>query len=417
MYENISFKKQNMVVIEDDFYMFDNDLNDLVRKMSGGSVSFTYPLSTSLSSEVKSLEYDGINFWILQSLVDGISISRWKVNNYICNLKQQFNYADNGFHTYRSSAFTVEHYHTYVSSTISGGAQIIYVDDYYDTVISGGITLTIGPNSNNNYEDVVISSVSGTNITLISGTVYGYDVGDEVNFYNHLWVFNNYNGLSETGALYKFDAHSGDYIEKFSDSEYKDVTACTFTRVNGVFDPDIYYGTFTNADTLLYVKSTNIKYINVNNLSNYDVMTIDNLESNGSTVITVYDLAVVDKTIYRLQNEANYYGSDVSWGGLYNYQVSTVRRFLDSISVSAYPAVVPANGYSIIEVAAVVLDQYGEGVVHKPVFFTDTDGIGFITTNPAFTDITFGTGRAVTYYKSGTSPDTITIEGTATQYD
>lgn len=417
MYENISFRKQNMTVVEDDFYMFDNDLNALVRKMSGGGTSFTYPLSTSLGSEVKNLEYDGINFWILQSLVDGISISRWKINNYVCDLEQQFNYIDNGSHKYRSNTFTVEHYHTYVSSTISGGDQVIRVDNYYDTVISGGVVLTLGPNSNNNYEDAVVSSVSGTNITLVSGTIYEYDVGDEVNFYTNLWVFNNYNGLSETGALYKFDAHYGNYIEKFSDSEYKDITACTFTKVNGVFDPDIYYGTFTNADSLLYVKGTNIKYVNINNLSNYEVMTIDNLKSNGSTIITVYDLAVVGKTIYRLQKDANYYGSDVSWGGLYNYQVSTVRRFIDSITVSAYPVIVPANGYSSIEVVAVVLDQYGEGVGYKPVFFTDTDDIGFITINPAFTDITFGTGRAVTYYKSGVVPGTITIEGTATQYD
>jgi len=417
MYENIQFRKQNMTVVNDYFYMFDDNLDALVQKISGGGTSFTYPLDTVLSAQVKNLEHDGINFWTLQDVTGGITIKRWKTSKYTCDLKDEFIYTNDASHTYQSSTFTVEHYHTSLSSTISGGDDVIHLNSYYDTVVSSGVVLTLGPNLQNKYEDVIVNTVSGIDVTLVSGTLYGYDIGDKVNFYTNLWLFNNYDGLNNTGALYKFDAHTGNYIEKFGAAEYKDITACTFVRVNGVFDPDLFYGTFTNADTLLYVKDTNIKYVNIDDRSNYDVMTIDNLKKDESTIITVYDLAVVDKTIYRLQNEANYYETDVSWGALYNYQVSTVRRFVDSITVTAYPSIVPANGYNVIEIKAVVLDQYAEGIVNKPVFFTDTDSVGFITISPVHTDMFFGTGEAVTYYKAGITPNTVTIKGTATQYD
>jgi hypothetical protein len=57
-------------------------------------------------------------------------------------------------------------------------------------------------------------------------------------------------------------------------------------------------------------------------------------------------------------------------------------------------------------------------VIYKPVYFTDDDSIGYITINPVYTDIFFGTGRTnPTYYKSGIVPATVTIEGTATQDD
>jgi len=401
-YVNLKLRKGNFVVDQGYFYSFDESNDVLLQKIDDGSTAFSYPLDTVISSAVKSLEHDKIYFWTLENSGGGnVNVKKWLVENSICNLKDTINLSPD----YDSNAFTVEHYHTSVAATISGGDHVIQVKNYYDTVVSSGIVLTLGPNSSTWYEDVTVNSVSGTYITLTSGTQYPYDVNDEVNFYTNLWLFNN----DGDGSLRKINAYTGALIATTSGSEYKNITACTFARVGNVFDSDV--------DALIYVKSTNLKFVNIATLTNYGIMTMDNLRSNGSTVIPVYDLTISGKTVYRLQDEATYYGADNDWGSMYNYQVSTVRPFIDSITVTAYPLILPANGYNVTQVKAAVFDQYGDGVVNKPVHFTDTDNVGFITINPAYTDYFWGTGEAKTAYKAGITPQTVTIEGTVTQYD
>jgi len=408
-YENVNFSKPNMTVVDGYFYTFDEDWDGLIQKIDDGAISFTYPLHTPISNVVKSLEYDGVNFWTLQICsASGIAIKRWRIEDHITNLKDEFICEGSG-HLYDSDAFTVEHYHISLTTTVSGGSDDIQVDNYYDTVISGGLTLTLGPNDSNQYEDVVVDTVSGTNIMLTSDTQHSYDSGDEVNFYTNLWVFNNYDGMNDTGALYKFNAHTGNYITRFGDAEYKNITACTFTRANNIFSSDV--------DALVYVKSTNLKFVNIDTLANYGVMIMDNIRIDQMTIIPIYDLSISGNTLYRLQDEATYYGSDNTDWSTYNYQVSTIRPFVDSITVTAYPLILPANAKNITEVTAAVFDQYGNGAENKPVFFTDDDGIGYITINPAYTDYFFGTGEAKTAYRAGTAIHTVNIEGTATQND
>lgn len=399
-YENIKFSKPNMTVIDGYFYMLDENWDGLVRKLDDGTISFTYPLDTVISNTIKSLEYDKINFWSLEDPGgDEIIIRRWQIENNTCNLKDTFSLSPG----YSSEAFTVEHYHTTVATTISGGDNNIQVSRYYDTVISGGVTLTLGLNSLDQYEDVVVNSVSGTNITLTSGTQYSYDVGDEVNFYLYLWVFNS----DGNGSLCKIDARTGNLLNQYDASEYDNIKACTFTRINDVFD--------SNVDALIYVKVNKIKFVNVDAIVPYGDMDIDN-ERVDDSIISIYDLAISGKTVYRLQDEATYYGSDNSWG-TYNYQVSTVRPFIDNITVTACPKILPANAHNVTEITATVLDQYGNGSVYKPVSFTDDDNVGFITINPAYTDYFWGTGKAITHYKAGVSVRTVNVEGTVTQYD
>jgi len=173
----------------------------------------------------------------------------------------------------------------------------------------------------------------------------------------------------------------------------------------------------SNVDALIYVKSTNLKFVNIGILANYGVMTMDNIRIDDSTIIPVYDLAISVKTVYRLQDEATYYGSDNDWGLMYNYQVSTVRPFVDTITVTAYPLILPANAKNVTEVTAAVFDQYGIGARYKPVYFTDDDDVGYILTDPAYTDYFFGTGQAKTAYRAGVAIAVVNIEGTVTQYD
>ena len=400
-YENLNFRKANMTYDDGYFYMFDEGWDTLVQKLADGDTAFSYPLSDIISTAVTSLEYDGVNFWTLQDSGGGtITIRRWQIENSVCWLQDSFNLS-----TFYSDTFTVEHYHTDFDATASGGSSTIQTGINYDTVIVSGTVLTLGPNSISQSEDVTVNSVSGTNITLASGIQYSYAADDEINFYNNLWVFNN----TGDGTLHKINARTGVNITTYSGgTEYDGITACTFARVSNVDSSTV--------DSLVYVKSTNLKYLNISNLTNYGIMILDNLKANNVTIIPVYDLAIDGNNIYRLQKDAKYFESDYAWT-YYNYVNSTVRRFLDTVSLSAYPLILPNNGFNVAELTTLVNDQYGDGVVDKPVVFTDTDSVGYVTINPAYTDLFFGTGEAISYYKAGIVVATVIITATATQYD
>lgn len=402
-YENIRFRRPNMTMADGYFYMFDDDWDTLTEKVDDGQVSFAYPLNTSLSSQVYSLEYDGINFWTLQDITGGVSIKRWKIDGSIVRLENTIDLSPD----FNSDAFTVEHYHTTLNSTISGGDSNIQINRYYNTVVVSGSILTLGPNDSEEYEDVEVVSVSGTTITLASGIQYDYTAGDEVNFYNHLWVFNN----TGAGTLHKIDARTGANITTYSGSEYDNVTACTFARVLGPSS--------SRVDTLMYVRSSANQLIclNINTMSNYGIADIDNIRADKSTIIPVYDIAVYGGAIYRLQDEATYYGVNNDWGSQYNYQVTPSRSFIDNITVAAYPEILPANATNISTITANVLDQYNRGAVYKPVFWTDDDDYGYITINPTYTDLFFGTGNSTTYYRAGVQVRKVTVTGRAIQYD
>jgi len=821
-YTNIRFRKPNMTIVNGYFYMFDESQDMLIEKVDDGDTSFTYPLTTPITNVINQTHYDGRNFWTLENYTPGgFTIRRWRIDNRsIVELKDTFIYASDASNTYDSDAFGVEHYITEFSCTVSGGNNTLCLDEYYDTVVEPDLVLSLGPNADDDMEDVTVSGIVGTDVILTSGTQYTYEDGDQISFYKSLFVFNNYTGLdSSKGTLFRFDAYDGSHVVSDVDLEYRDVTAAVFARVQNAItaSPD--------AHTLLYVKDRNAKlrnmsdllavveastvndsftgddfdppnttrwsqtagnpyilnnslfmnklgaatqttlesnynivgdfdlqisgaisdgffadssdiaffehYINMefpsnsyefgifhgdtgivveytmdsvsgttlfdtsgnsndafmssiaivpgiignaaeinsdtdyiqpstpiagsvvsvsmwyyygaiggggwntlicrnggtyhhilindgsrqigfydggwnssgyaltlgqwyhivlikngsnsklyinnvlrqnsnssfnnnswpigvignyssapgnqgargkidqvriynraittneifnlysggtgtsgglflynevdgvkdivsefsgseynylfratrtdNNLNFYyktvtsgvpeaawnsfgnvsvpisdcklqlalstDNMTVsgtvfddliynsgkirypqasipyygvaimDNIRANQIDIIDVYDVAVANRTLYRLQDEGTYYGTNNDWGSQYNYQVTPLRSFIDSIIVTAYPVILPANGVNITEVNASVFDQYGNGVVYKPVFWTDTDDDGYVTINPSYTDIFFGTGKSVTYYRAGITPQPVTVEGTATQDD
>jgi len=822
-YDNIRFIKPNMEFVGGYFYTMDDTYDVLLQKVDDGSTVFTYPLQGLLSSTVNSLHYDGANFWTMQDSGNGFAIKRWRIENNIVELKDAFTYTDTAFINYDADTFSVENYITEFSSTISGGNTTIIPQEYYDSVITSGTILTLGPNRFDEREEVTVSGVSGSDVTLVSGIQYSYESGDPISMYRSFFVFNNYDGLDgSNGSLMRFNAYTGNLIVSDVRSEYKDITSCTFARVTNLlrdhddvhtvifvkgtqarfrnmsdltdllqadsvneyftepdgtppnstrwlvtygnplcydnelfcsttidgrdeiltnyeilddfsvqisgsvrsgfisinpdssyfrhymslysdsneygigitcishYDVDIsgmvreytmdsvsgtvlydtssvgsnatlsnidivpgrignaaeinsktdyitlnsvvntsnisvsmlYYfnDTMGNWNTLLcraggtnhhmliqdsdkeigfyngawyssgyaltpgnwyhlvlvksgsnsklYINNTlvqnsnssfsnasfplaiignfmvggdqgaigkidNVRIFNkvlsiaeINELYNesiyndnldklllytnnngvignmtvisgvdyffklsrsddilscyyknvvsgvidqswnyvdnftttdrncnislgllsagltvsgayfdnmeydygtvrypppttpyYDIMNIDNIRTNQSTIIPVTDISYSTGNLYRLQDEGTYYGTDNDWGSQYNYVCSPVRSFIDAITIEAYPVILPANGRNMAEVNCVVLDQYSNGAINRPIFFTDNDDYGYITINPKYTDYIHGTGEAITYYRSGVDVHTVTIQGTVTQYD
>jgi hypothetical protein len=435
-YENIVLRKRNMTMVDGYFYMMDIDQDAFIVKTDDGTQAFSYPMDTivdeygSISTtvtdptyggKVKSLEYDGRNFWSLENLNNGnVIIRRWYINNYVMKLRNTFTLASGSGHMFSSKAFTVEHYHVRFGADEPAGESSLSVlasGIYMPDLLQSGMTVTLGPNSNGQTEEFSVNSV-GTDFININGmTSYNFAANDPICFYNRLWLFNNYYGLdSSNGALYAIDAYTGSILpgNVYPGGAYKDVEACTFYDLSSVVTSSggPVFGTGKNA--IVYTKATNLIFLNPLDINvGFGSMSMDNLESNQSTVIPIFDMAIEGVNVYRLQQKATYYGTTYTWStGPFNYQVSTLQPFVTSISLRANPAILPANGVNVSNITAIVKDQYNNPMVGKIVYFTDDDPVGAILTTNVNTN---GAGSATTSYKAGTAAREVKITATVQQ--
>ena len=405
-YENIRLRKQNFTIVDGYFYMMDNDVDALIVKTDDGTQAFSYPLDTTITNTILSLEYDGRNFWTLESLgSNSVAIKRWYIHNYVCKLRNTFYLNASGSHNYLVYAFTVEHYHRSLSSDEPAGSNNLSISDI--SGMSSGQTLTLGPNDSGQIEEVTINSV-GADYVLIDGhTSYAYSVGDPVCFYNNIWLFNDFDGLtSGAGALYKISAYTGSFISKTSGGEFYGIRACTFYDMSYV-DPSW-------ADAICYVRGTNTIFLNPADLNdNFGSMAMDNIEQDQATTIAIYNMAIEGANVYRLQLKATYYGSTTTFSNsTYNYQLSTLDSFITSISLSASPAIIPANGVNESSITAIVKDQFNKPIYDRLVNFTDDDSVGYMTVVSTNTDIN---GVTITRYHSGTQAREVRVTCTTQQ--
>jgi len=419
MAENIKLRKRNFTVDEGYFFTIEEDRDNLLSKTDDGNTAFSYPLDTLITQTPLSLEFDGVYFWALMDTGADMRVQRWKIDNYVAKLQQTIDFVSDGSHTYASEAFSVAHYHDTLASGVAATETLISLDEYgndadiMDFTTSSGDPLTIhlGPNTNGEEEDVQVSSrAGGGNITTVSGLTYTYAHDDPVNFYTNIWLFNNSNGVDTTnGALYKFDAYTGDYIKKYPGGAYRDVDAATFYNVDSFTE----YG---DVDTLAYIKSTNTLFVNVvqeheGKLVYYGSMVMDNIQSDESSVLTVYDLAMDDQNVYRLQKGPDG-GTGETWS-VYSYELSSLDGFVTSISLAAYPAIIAANGISTTDIIAIVKDQFLQPVVARLVYFSE-NGDGSIV-GPGTPVNTNAQGLAQTVYKSGTTAQEVKITAVVEQ--
>lgn len=413
-YENIRLRKKNSVIINGYFYMMDDDTDSLVVKTDDGTHAFSYPLDSTINNQVLSLEYDGRNFWSLEDTGDDyVIIRRWYIDNYVCKLRSTFDSTAWGTnHKCASRAFTVEHYHINFASDEPANENNISISD--GSKLVSGMTIVLGPNRYGQMEEFDISS-SGADHVIINGrTSYDYEAGDPICFYTTIWLFNDYNGTDETnGALYKINPYTGSFMSKTAGGAYTDVDACTFYDVSEV------HSGWGNA--ICYIKASNMIFLNPNDLNDsYGSMSLDNIEKDQSTIIPIYDVTIDGSNVYRIQKKATYKETTHSWT-TYNYQLSTLHSFINSISLRADPAIIPANGVNVSTITAVVKDQFNHPVTNKLVYFDDDDDDGYMFSSDPDNDTgivyknTDGNGVAVVGYKSGITAREVIITATAQQ--
>ena len=411
-YENITLRKQNVTMVDGYFYMVDEDQDALVVKTDDGTQAYSYPLDTTITNTVKSIEHDGRNFWSLENPGGNtIIIRRWNVENYVLKLRDTFTLSP-GAHNYDSVAFTVQHYHLRFSGNEASGQSNLSVstDSKFtlNAQLTSGMTAFLGPNSSGESEEISVNSTGVDYINVNGTTTYAYATNDPISFYNRIWVFNDFDGTDAgSGGLYKINAYTGSYMTHTAGGAYQNINSCTFFDMNDV------YGNDTNA--ICYVKATNLIFLDPDDLTDsFGSMTMDNLEDDLATVIPIYDLTMYGSNVYRLQRKATYYGTTYTFAdSTYNYQLSTLDAFITSISLRADPAILPANGVNTSTITAIVKDQFNLPISSKLVTFTEDDPNGEITgSNPANTD---SDGVATTTYTAGTTAREVKITATAQQ--
>lgn len=409
MYENIRFFKPSIVIIEDGFYYIDETTDILYRKSSYGDVIFTFPLDTSLqSTAILSLSYDGHYFWTLQksSIAYSLVIKKWAIENFSLKLKKTLPLLATSEQYYDSTSFTVEYYETTLSKDITGatvdycGDSSLFLSDFMFK-LEYGMELTIGPNSEGKYDTVVVSNVLDSGeIELSFFPKYDFDEGTKVYFVRNIWLLNKYTNKTSSGCLLKINLVNTTKQTKVLDNDYLYATAITYYLQD-------------NITYLVYTLNTIIKFVDIDTMENIKSMTIDNLQSNQITISKIYALQIQNGSIYRLQKETTYYGYTETYTS-YNYQLSPLRSFVDSVSVEAMPKILPANGINLSTIKVAVHDQYSEPKINSIVLVKDSDSVGYITVPTIYTNVN---GVAITYYRAGTVPNNVLIMASATQYD
>jgi hypothetical protein len=409
-----------MTVVDGYFYMMDEDQDALIVKTDDGTQAFTYPLDTSISGTILSLEHDGYNFWSLEdSGPSNMRIRRWYIHNYVCKLRTTFDFVETGSDKFQSSAFTVEHYHLTFSSDEAVGQSNISVGSYgslnLTTKLLSGMTVVFGPSTEAGYsgrvEEFTVNS-TGVDFININGTLsYAYKAGDPIHFYSNIWLFNNYYGTTSEGALYKISGYTGSVVTKYGGGAYNNIDACSFYDISSTVS-----GTSTNVrNSIAYIKATNLIFLNPDDLNNsFGSMSMDNLHQDLATVLPIYDVGFWGTNVYRLQRNATYYGITYTFANnTYNYQLSTLTPFITSISLRAEPAILPANGINVAQITAIVKDQFNQPIAGKLVYFTEDDPDGIIVgSNPSNTN---AYGVSTTVYRAGTTAREVKITATAAQ--
>lgn len=404
-YENINFSKDFFSTKNGYFYYIEESSGVLCKKVCDGGMAFTYPIVENVGfNPIKYMHYDGYYFWTLQdgSTGNDIDIKRWYISDYFCRLRDTvLSLEHTDLYDYNIDTFTLEHYNTTLSGGVNKGDSSLSISDYCSEVESGD-ELLLGPNYDGKCENVTVTGTleNPNELGLNFFIQNNYEDGDNVVFSKNIWLINKYFDDSLEASLLKYSILDEELTNVFQDLSFKDVISSCYYLKN-------------NTPYILFVVDTNLRFLNLKSIETEKTMTLDNLELDQSTVIPITAIQVENDTLYRLQNKAVYY--EKSYGfSTYNYQPSPIRPFIDSVSIDAYPKILPSNGMNVAEINMVVNDQFASKMAFRPVEFFDTDSIGFITVPKVYTNLE---GVATSYYKAGIVPQVVTIVGIATQYN
>lgn len=432
-FENLKLTQSNFVRVAGYFYTIDHLTSTLYKKVDSGENAFTYPLDTGISNPVLAIQHDGTYFYTLECVTSGngtIVIRKWLIQDFILKLQRTYPLSGSSSQKFDTKAFAIENYRKTMSGGHIVGSTTINLNS--TTRLKPGDVVVLGPSTDpghvGKFEEVVINTIAGNtfSITAPGGTVYAYNSGDPAKVSTRCWFFNQYRVSDSVGngQLYSFDLVplSPLLVPRAARNEFKDVVASTYLN-------DPYYPGDTSVsagprDFLVYMKQTNLLFLETDdthpNFLNSSQSATQNNQKTTAEVITVNAITHENSTLFRLQTQAKIRTSDtaetdVNWNGQYNYQLSTLRRIPTSISLTADPAIIAADGgTSSATVTAILKDQFDVAITGKLINFTDDDSSGFMLPTSAVTGTGAFAGIATVSYKSGTTSRLVTITATTT---
>lgn len=368
MVQNIRLINPNMVRSNGYFYSFNEETDVMIQKTDDGTLAFAYPLDTSVTGEINSIDFDGESFWTMENIGSpaslGFAIRRWVIANFVMVLQQTFVFATDANDTFESQAFTIERY----EGTLTSGAventdnTNVSFDTAVFNLLTPGTKMFLGPSTKWGFEGetesvTVHSTSAGNKVKFTSDLTNGFVSGDSVVFSKNLWFFNqHYLKTTNAGGLYKVSAIDGSIASRTQGGAYKNINATDFVEI------DSFAGSLAvhNKPFLVFIRTNNLLFIDVND-ANYltELSSIqNNLSVDTTSVYDVFDLGHEGNTLFRLQENFNVAGTETS-ESTYNYQLATFRPFPTAIGLTAVPAILPADsGASSSTITAVVTDQY-----------------------------------------------------------
>jgi hypothetical protein len=428
MVNNIRLINPNMVRVGSYFYSFNEETDVMIQKADDGTLAFSYPLDTTIGSEVTSLEHDGESFWTQENIDDGdadagFRIRRWLIENFVMVLQQTFLFDTDSNDTFESEAFTVEHYEAvFTSGAVENTTTftVSFETDIFD-LITPGTKLFLGPSTKVGFvgetESVTVTSTGpGKLITVSAPLTNGFVSTDDLVFTKNLWFFNeHFQKTLNVGALYKVNALDGSILSRDQSGAYIGINATTFHELDS-FTGDL---ATNNKPYLVFIRTTNLLFLNVNdsNLTIELSSVQNNLSADTVEVFDVSDMGIEGETIFRLQKKFNINGSE-STSSTFNYQLATFVPFPIAIALTAEPAILPADsGASSSIITATVTDQYNLPYVTSPaatIVFTTSGGGTGSSISPTGSQNLDPNGQAEATYFTGDAAGLVTISATVT---
>lgn len=419
--ENLRLLQPNVVRIDGYFYHIPDNADVLYKKTDDGTNAYSYALDTGLSNSITSIEFDGRWFWTLENTntYDSI-VKRWRIDDFILKLDRTYTLTSGSFgFPYKIDAFTVEHFGANLSSVASSGTNSITVTGTSFDRLELGSRLFLGPSTFGGFEgrteQVIVASVGpGSTVNLTSNLLYTYNITDPAVWTDKVWLFNDFRqgeavSGGGNGALLSFNVHDSvtTVLQRDVGAQFKSATAATYLK-----DPQ------DGRDYLVYAVETNLLFTETQEssldfLSNVKSAAQNNQEEDTST-IPIFEITSENNTIFRLQQKATFNTTGVltteDWDPEYNYQLSTLSRIPQSISLTADPAIIAADALSTSQITAIVKDQFDNPVESAIVEFSDDDNSG---SSPGFVSPTSNTtnpnGGTNTTYTSGDTAALVTI--------
>lgn len=351
--------------------------------------------------------YSGLTFYTLESyeeLASWVSVVRqWRLNTSLNRLELYASMIKNETTSvsYNSNAMAIQRIDIAFAASVASEAGEIEV-----TTVSGlevYDSLMLGPSTDADNlgvsEYVYIRGISGNTLTIRTyiGNMppfYEYRNGDPIIAYKDVFIFCEPKDSDSPGVVARLDqSNYGATIETDFNGLYSGVSGA---------DWDSGYG------YLVFSRRASLYMTAPNDISNpYQIikaMSTFNVESDNSTIITIYEIAIYGNTIYKLQDRTvrrDDLGimTEYIWAS-YNYQVDSISPYTAYIALTMEDAIIFRLRSRNLTVK--VTDQFGVALQNKTIIFTEQSGDAGASfdTPTALTDIN---GIATNVYNAGSS--------------